>query len=160
MSQEFNLNNLSITPQELDDRERHYEESEAWDEWVNFTRELAQKQADEQKRAMWRRLIKRFEMIAERSERGNLICSSDLTFICGQIWSRELSRDDLAMKSYLRSYQLDPDNIDALQEARKIYEAKEEWELALQLCTLEQDLFDNPTEEAALFLHMASICAY
>jgi golgin subfamily B member 1 len=159
MSQELNLAALSMSPQELDSLELEFKESEAWEEWINFTRQLAEQQPKEQSRAIWRRLIKRFEQISQEVEESNFILASDLAFLCGQIWSQELERSDLAMKAYIRAYNLDPESIDALQEARKIYEDKEEWELALQLCTLEQDLLDDSNEEAALLLHMAQICA-
>ena len=91
MSQEFNLTGLSITPSELDELERNFEESEAWDDWINYTRDIAQNQPEDQARAVWRRLIKRFEAIVENIEDRNIPLASDLTFLCGQIWSKELA---------------------------------------------------------------------
>ena len=160
MSQEINFTALSMSPQELDQLELQFQEDENWEDWIKFTRQLATQQSkEEQSRAIWRRLIKRFEQISVDVEDSQFIVASDLSFLSGKIWSQELQRSDLAMKAYLRAYHLDPESIDALQEARKIYEEKNQWELALQLCTLEQDLLDDPNEEAALLLHMAEICA-
>ena len=68
MSQELNLAALSMSPQELDSLELEFKESEAWEEWINFTRQLAEQQPKEQSRAIWRRLIKRFEQISQEVE--------------------------------------------------------------------------------------------
>jgi tetratricopeptide (TPR) repeat protein len=157
-SQDSPLNIQTLTPQQLDERERAFEESEQWLPWIDFTRALAQSQPDpEQGRAAWRRLVKRFEARAESAREPNPLLASDLLFLCGKIWAHELERDDMAMKAYVGAYKIDAENYDALKAARTLYEKHEEWTLALQLCALELELVEGPDEKAALLMRMAEI---
>ena len=49
MSQEVNLSGLSVSPLELDEKERVFESEGQWVEWVRFTREISEG-ADEKTR--------------------------------------------------------------------------------------------------------------
>jgi tetratricopeptide (TPR) repeat protein len=159
MSQEISLADLPVSPIELDERERVFEAEGQWVEWVRFTREIVQSVTDRTRMAMWVRLARKFEKIADQLEPRQASLASDLSLLAAKIWQRELERVDLSMKLYTKAYHFDPSSIEALRGARKIYEQRGEWELALQLCTFEQELIQDEHEKAKLFLHMAEICS-
>ena len=159
MSQVVTLADLPISPLELDERERLFEQEGQWVEWVRFTREMVQTLDDRVRFAMWARLAKKFEKIAYGLDSKRASLSSDLCVLCAKIWQQEINRQDQAVKLFTKAYHFDPDNLEALKGARLIYEVRDEWELALQLCTFEQELLKEDQEKATLFLHMAEICS-
>lgn len=160
MSQDSTLNIQAMSPQEIDARERSFADQRDWQGWISFTRLIASSQSDQERsRAAWRRLVRRFEELAEEARAENPVLSSDLFFFCGLIWTQELGRDDQAMKAFVGAYRIDAENIEALQEARSLYEKHGEWKLARQLCALELDLLETPNEKAALLIHMAELSA-
>ena len=159
MSQAITLADLPISPQELDERERQYERDGEWVAWVRFTREMTQNLEERTRFAMWARLAKKFEKIAYDLDERQASLSSDLCVLSAKIWQQELSRPEMAVKLFTKGYHFDPDNLETLKGARLIYEARGEWELALQLTTFEQELLKDNHERATLFLHMAEICS-
>ena len=60
MSQVVTLADLPISPTELDEKERVFEQEAQWVEWVRYTREIVQG-LERVRFAMWARLAKKFE---------------------------------------------------------------------------------------------------
>ena len=118
MSQEVNLSGLSISPLELDERERVFEAEGQWVEWVHFTREISAGADEKTRFALWVRLARKFEKVADRLEARQAMLASDLCLLSAKIWQREVERIDLAMKLFTKAYHFDPESVEALRGAR------------------------------------------
>ncbi|MEE2645161.1 MAG: hypothetical protein VYD19_09535, partial [Myxococcota bacterium] len=146
---------MSEQSQAYSAKEQELIDAQDWMGLIQLTRDLiAHVGRPEEKQALWRRLTHRFQEAAG-DHQGAI--ASDLYFLCGRIWAKELGREDLAMQCYLEAFERDGENQNALGAAQKLYRAQGDWTSLLRLYALELELLPSADEKAARFLEMAEI---
>jgi tetratricopeptide (TPR) repeat protein len=81
----------------------------------------------------------------------------EILFRLGQTLEERCDRPEDAMSCYREAAALNPRYTPVLRQLRRMYAAREQWELVLQFAELEAETLSRPSDRAALDAEMASV---
>ncbi|MCB9538753.1 MAG: tetratricopeptide repeat protein [Myxococcales bacterium] len=127
-----------------------------WDGLVALTAERVEGLEPDDAAGAWERLL--LDLVEHGETLEDMGSASRLALVVGRVYDVRLGRTDEAMLSFQRAFQLDQSNVEALEAARASYETRGNWELVLQLYTLQAQATEQPDAQADVLLEMADLC--
>jgi tetratricopeptide (TPR) repeat protein len=130
-------------------------QDEDWEGLVALTGEVASRAEESGAREAWLRLATGLE------EHANAVDSTEtasrIHTVIGRVLGKNLSMAEDAMRFFQHAFQLDPSNIEALDAAREIYSAREDWDLVAHLYTLQADAATAPEVKGDIYWKLAAL---
>jgi tetratricopeptide (TPR) repeat protein len=127
-----------------------------WEGLVALTDNRAKGASEEDAVAAWVRLVEGLSAFAADLPDPKEV--SRVAVITARVCEERLGELEEALIRYEQAFQIDPTNIEALGQARRIYAGAERYDMVFELLNVELGAVGTPRAQADLYLQLADVC--